>query len=144
MDRTWAILSALFLAVFVTAGVAAVATPLDTCHRTPTGQMLHAGPNAGSLTDARDAARIADATNHHGQHHHDEHGTHEGGPGHDHRACIDCGCFLCSGVSVQLLPDQGQVVLQPEARRVIGSARDAAPRHLRLRFSLLRPPRILV
>ena len=148
MDRLWPILTMLFLAVFVTAGVAAGAEPLDTCHRAPTGQMLLAGPNAGSVTDARDDMRIAAATDHPGEHRHDDPGTHEHEPGHeprhDHRACVDCGCFPCSGVSVQLLPDHGQVVLQLAARRVIGPARNAATRQLRLRFSLLRPPRILV
>jgi len=72
-----------------------------------------------------------------------DHGPHEHGNGDEHRGCPDCGCCLCSGSGAYaaVTPLIPPLLVATDTAAVFNV--DEAARHLRLRFSLLRPPRIL-
>lgn len=76
-----------------------------------------------------------------GAHNHVGHGSHDHGPGHDHQSCPDCGCCSCAGASHFLPAHVRPGIVDGSAPRLFCAFDDAA-RHLGVRFSLLRPPRI--
>lgn len=78
-----------------------------------------------------------------GAHDHAGHGSHDHVPGQDHQSCPDCSCCSCAGASHFLPAHVRPGIVDGSAPRLFCAFDDAA-RHLGVRFSLLRPPRIPV
>lgn len=136
---------ALLLAVLIVAVVATWASPHAVALDPSAGLSTVAAPIAAGtgVSPSRTNETLMQRAHLAGPHSHSGHGSHDHGPGHDHQSCPDCSCCSCAGMSHFLPAHVRPGIIDNSAPRSFCVDDDAA-RHLDVRFSLLRPPRIPV
>lgn len=137
--RGLASLLALLVAAFAVAWAGTPVFAHDASSRSPV--LEASGAAASEFCGHRADAPVILRAHAAGAHDHAGHGSHDHGPGHDHQSCPDCSCCSCAGASHFLPAHVRPGIVDGSASRLFCGF-DAAARHLGVRFSLLRPPRI--
>lgn len=135
-------LASLLALLFVAVAVAWVGAPVVAHDYSSRSAVLEAsGAVASEFSELRADAPVMLRAHAAGAHDNAGHGSHDHGPGHDHQTCPDCSCCSCAGMSHVLPAHVRPGIVDNSAPRLFCAYDDAA-RHLGVRFSLLRPPRI--